>query len=299
MKKEIGGYLELEESTGRGYYPELFGVNLGRTALLWLMEARNCKKIYLPTYLCDSVTGACEKTEAEIEFYHMDEKLRPLFPEKKLPEGEYLIVDHTHAFFQRPLPGVDTLYSCRKFLGVSDGAYLSTDARLNPEAKPLDHSMGRLEHILGRYEYDAGTFYQKMLDNAADYHEMEIRRMSRLTGNLLHSMDYPYIKAKREENYHLLAELLPSESIFNEVVPEGPFAYPYYHKDGLALRKWLAGRKIFVPTYWRNIIDHFGEDTMEYDWAANVLPLPCDQRYGEEEMRYIADSIREWEETKA
>ena len=57
--------------------------------------------------------------------------------------------------------------------------------------------MGRLEHILGRYEYDAGTFYQKMLDNAADYHEMEIRRMSRLTGNLLRSMDYPYIKAKK------------------------------------------------------------------------------------------------------
>ena len=90
MKKEIGGYLELEESTGQGYYPGLLGVNLGRTALLWLMEARNCKKIYLPTYLCDSVTGACEKTEAEIEFYHMDEKLRPLLPEKKLPEGEYL-----------------------------------------------------------------------------------------------------------------------------------------------------------------------------------------------------------------
>ena len=49
MKKEIGGYLELEESTGQEYYPELCGVNLGRTALLWLMEVRNCKKIYLPT----------------------------------------------------------------------------------------------------------------------------------------------------------------------------------------------------------------------------------------------------------
>ena len=129
MKKEIGGYLELEESTGQGYYPGLLGVNLGRTALLWLMEARNCKKIYLPTYLCDSVTGACEKTEAEIEFYHMDEKLRPLLPEKKLPEGEYLylvnyygqlkddrireykeiygniIVDHTHAFFRNRCQG--------------------------------------------------------------------------------------------------------------------------------------------------------------------------------------------------
>ena len=29
MKKEIGGYLELEESTGQGYYPGLLGVNLG------------------------------------------------------------------------------------------------------------------------------------------------------------------------------------------------------------------------------------------------------------------------------
>lgn len=45
MKKEIGGYLELEESTGQEYYPELCGVNLGRTALLWLMEARNCKNL--------------------------------------------------------------------------------------------------------------------------------------------------------------------------------------------------------------------------------------------------------------
>ena len=93
----------------------------------------------------------------------------------------------------------DTLYSCRKFLGVSDGAYLSTDAELEPEKKPLDHSMGRMEHILGRYEYDAGTFYQKMLDNAANYHEMEIRRMSRLTGNLLRTMDYSGIKARREQ----------------------------------------------------------------------------------------------------
>ena len=124
----------------------------------------------------------------------MDEGLHPVLEERTLPEGEYLylvnyygqltddkirkykkiygniIVDHTHAFFQKPLPGVDTLYSCRKFLGVSDGAYLSTDAELEPEKKPLDHSMGRMEHILGRYEYDAGTFYQKMLDNAANYH---------------------------------------------------------------------------------------------------------------------------------
>ncbi len=30
-------------------------------------------------------------------------------------------------------------------------------------------------------------------------------------------------KKKREENYRILGELLPSESIFNQTVPEGPF----------------------------------------------------------------------------
>ena len=323
MKKEIGGYFELEDFGGKEYYPNLYKVNLGRTALRWLLEGRGYTKIYLPVFLCESVTEACEQRGIRISRYQLDAELNVLLPRKKLGESECLylvnyygqltdekilayqkifgniIVDHTHAFFQKPLPGVDTLYSCRKFLGVSDGAYLSTDAELEPEKKPLDHSMGRMEHILGRYEYDAGTFYQKMLDNAANYHEMEIRRMSRLTGNLLRTMDYSGIKTRREKNYRLLAQLLPSRNAFTGEVPEGPFAYPYYHKNGLELRHWLAGRKIFVPTNWRNILEEFDRDTMEYDWAANVLPLPCDQRYGAEEMQYIADSIREWEETES
>ena len=323
MKKEIGGYFELEDFGGKEYYPNLYKVNLGRTALRWLLEGRGYTKIYLPVFLCESVTEACEQHGIRISRYQLGAELNVLLPRKKLGESECLylvnyygqltdekilayqkifgniIVDHTHAFFQKPLPGVDTLYSCRKFLGVSDGAYLSTDAELEPEKKPLDHSMGRMEHILGRYEYDAGTFYQKMLDNAANYHEMEIRRMSRLTGNLLRTMDYSGIKTRREKNYRLLAKLLPSRNAFTGKVPEGPFAYPYYHKNGLELRHWLAGRKIFVPTNWRNILEEFDRDTMEYDWAANVLPLPCDQRYGAEEMQYIADSIREWEETES
>ena len=29
-------------------------------------------------------------------------------------------------------------------------------------------------------------------------------------------------------------------------------------------------------------------DSLEYHWAADILPLPCDQRYGPEEMEYMA-----------
>ena len=98
--------------------------------------------------------------------------------------------------------------------------------------------------------------------------------------------------------------------------------YQFLGRDTLALRcsaqESLFIRKVFrkrdflwceinftnpVGLAENHICDHFLEefdrDTMEYDWAANVLPLPCDQRYGAEEMQYIADSIREWEETES
>ena len=142
MKKEIGGYFELEDFGGKEYYPNLYKVNLGRTALRWLLEGRGYTKIYLPVFLCESVTEACEQHGIRISRYQLDAELNVLLPRKKLGESECLylvnyygqltdekilayqkifgniIVDHTHAFFQKPLKGVDTLYSCRKFWGV-------------------------------------------------------------------------------------------------------------------------------------------------------------------------------------
>lgn len=315
MKQEIGGYLELESFHGEEYYPDLVKVNLGRTALSWLLESRKIETLYLPFFLCDSVIDACRRCGISLIFYSLDDTLTPLLPsDLSLGPNEYLylvnyygqltderimdfknrygnlIVDHTHAFYQRPLPGVDTLYSCRKFFGLSDGAYLSTDAILT-SGKPQDHSAERMGHILGRFEKDAGTYYQKMLDNAATYHQMEIRTMSRLTQNLLKAIDYSQIRQKRNENYACLRKLLPSDSPFTRTTPDGPFAYPYFHKNGIALRKALAREKIFVPTNWSNVIRDCAPDSPEYQWAADILPLPCDQRYGREEMQRIADVI--------
>lgn len=319
IMKEIGGYFQLEEMPGEEYYPDLYRVNLGRTALLWLLKSRRCRKILLPYFLCGSVVHTCQENQIETEFYHLNEKLEVLYPKEQLPEGEYLylvnyygqlsdsriseykkiygniIVDHTHAFFQKPLKGIDTLYSCRKFWGVSDGAYLSTDTSLT-ENKTVDYSAERMKHILGRYEHNAGTYYKDMLENAAKYDGMELRQMSKLTQNLLKAVDYDRAKKKREENYRILGELLPSESIFNQTVPEGPFAYPYFHADGMKLRRYLAEKKIFVPTYWKNIIENSETKSLEYTWAANILPLPCDQRYSVEDMKYMASVVRECEE---
>ena len=45
--KEIGGYFQLEEMPGEEYYPDLYRVNLGRTALLWLLKSRRISGAYL------------------------------------------------------------------------------------------------------------------------------------------------------------------------------------------------------------------------------------------------------------
>ena len=88
MKKEIGGYFQLEELQGTEYYPDLYRVNLGRTALLWLLQTKGYKKIILPVFLCASVTETCEENHIQIEFYHLDENLNVKYPRRKLDEDE-------------------------------------------------------------------------------------------------------------------------------------------------------------------------------------------------------------------
>ena len=91
MKQEIGGYLELEVFHGEEYYPDLAKVNLGRTALCWLLESRKIETLYLPFFLCDSVIDACLRQGIHVNFYSLNEDLTPALPsDLSLHPGEYL-----------------------------------------------------------------------------------------------------------------------------------------------------------------------------------------------------------------
>ena len=59
------------------------------------------------------------------------------------------------------------------------------------------------------------------------------------------------------------------------------------------VRKALAERDIFVQTNWSYLLTDAPEDSLDRRWSADILPLPVDQRYGEQEMRAIADAVRE------
>jgi len=310
--KEIGGYFGLEDFQGQEYYHDLVAVNNARNALIYIVRARRIKKLYIPYFLCESVSIACQKECCSYEFYHIDRDFKPVF-EKSLEIGEYLyvvnyygqldkeyiselkekygriILDNVQAFFARPTDGIDTVYSCRKFFGVPDGGYVATDVVLDEEISQ-DVSMDRMKHVLGRYEGAcAGDYYNEFKANDHAFMDLELRAMSKLTHNILRAVDYENVKKKREENFAKLHSALEDMNLLKIKPCEGPYAYPFYFKDGMKLKKLLAQNKIFVATLWPNVLSMDG--TIEKDYAENILPLPCDQRYSHEDMMRIIKEI--------
>lgn len=315
--KEIGGYMELERLTGIEYHDGLYRFNLGRTALVWLLEKLNCRKLYAPIYDCDTVANSVTAAGLDVSLYHIDENLDPVLGEDfTLGDDEWLyiinyygqfdeerirgyqkrygriIVDNAQAYFVHPVGDIPTIYSCRKFLGVCDGAYLSAPLLEFDEDLPQDNSIDRMRYLVGRLEFGARGFYSDMLDECSKFADARPMKMSLFTENVLRGLDYENIRKRRVSNYRTLRELLPSDNPFTKKEPFGPFAYPYYHENGVALRKYLAENNIFVPTNWSYLISSSPEEWLEHRWSADILPLPVDQRYSDEEMKQIAEMVK-------
>ena len=203
-----------------------------------------------------------------------------------------VIVDNAQSYFQPPLPGVDTLYTCRKYFGVADGAFLYTDSVLGEEL-PQDESFERMRFLLGRYERTAAEFYGEYAANNELFYTEPIKRMSRLTANLLHGIDYAFVKARREENYRTLHRALGGINGLALSDQPGSFMYPLLLENGAAIRKKLQQEKIYIPTLWPDVFGWCGEADTEYKLAANILPLPIDQRYDADDMRILAAAVKE------
>ena len=312
MHKEIGGYLELERFTGPMLHEKALALSSGRACLSYLIEQRKIRKIALPDFNCDIVEAVCRAHEVKIRFYPVEANLRPKTLQTEEDEWLYLvnfygqlsadelqriaacvprlIVDNAQAYFDLPLKGVDTLYTCRKFLGVPDGGFLYTEA---PEKTlPADESRERMGFVLGRFERPAGEYFAAAAQNNDDL-SMEPKSMSELTKNLLHAVDYDRVKTKRTENFRLLHEGLGSVNCLNLRVTEGAYAYPLMLPEGQKIRKKLIEQKIFVPMLWPNVPEQQPADSEACRLAEQILPLPCDQRYGAEEMAFIIKAVRD------
>lgn len=313
--REYGGYIELENNHGSMLHEDAVALNCGRNALEYLCEAKKIKKLYLPYFLCSSVPNLCEKIGVEYSYYHIDKDFKPLF-QQNLCDDEWLyvvnfygqldnnylhslkltygriIVDNAQSYFQPPVEGVDTLYTCRKYFGVADGAFLYTDARLDREI-PQDESFERMHFLLGRYERSANEFYSEYIANNKLFATEPVKKMSRLTENLLRGVDYDFVQNRRTENFRFLHGWYADMNHLTLTVPRGAFMYPLYIENGASIRKELQKKKIYIPTLWSAVFEICAETELEYDMAMDILPLPVDQRYSKDDLYLMIQEIRE------
>lgn len=314
--KEIGGFFELENFAGEEYYNDLISLNNGTNAVLYLLKTKKrIKKVYIPYFLCDSISNMLQNYGFKFEYYQINSDFTPLF-NKSLEEDEYLyivnyfgqisnkeisflklkferiILDNTQAFFQVPIKGIDTFYSCRKFFGVPDGAYLSTNSILFNDLE-VDISKNRMNHILGRFEGTASNYYACFKKTEKLFDDEPIKKMSKLTHNLLSAINYERVRNIREKNYIYLEKKLKGRNKLQLKMPSGPFSYPFYIDNGYEIKKELEKKKIYLPTLWPNVLENTNESSVEYKFTRNILSLPCDQRYKEEDMEYIIKCIDE------
>ena len=310
----IGGYFSLELPLHEEYHKDALRLNTGRNCLEYILRARGYKKVYVPYYTCEAVMEPINKLGVPYEHYHIDIhfEIRDRFTVKdgeallytnyfglkqryveQLAEkvGTRLIVDNTQAFYAKPLPGIDTFYTCRKFFGVPDGAYLYTDEKMDEEFEQ-DYSYDRVAHLVKRIDLSAEEGFKdfRRVDDGLD--NQPILKMSKLTQRIMQSIDYGAVAAQRRKNYTLLNEALGKENNLELPLDEDavPMVYPYLAPIK-GMREKLIENKIFVARYWPNVLDWCLNEDLEYLLAYQMQPLPIDQRYEEEEIKKIIEIV--------
>lgn len=308
----IGGYFSLELPYGEEYHKNAIRLNTGRNCLEYILRARGYKKAYIPYYTCDVVLEPFKKLGICYEYYHVnldleisedlqlknDEALlytnyfglkQSYVKQLSAKYGKQLIIDNTQAFFAKPVVGIDTFYTCRKFFGVPDGAYLYIDKKLDEELEQ-DVSWDRMNFLNKRIDLGAEAGYGDFKGLSHSLSNQPIKRMSKLTQRMMQSIDYDTIAQRRRSNYLILQNSLVKGNDLKLPLEDDavPMVYPYFTQDE-GLREKLIGNKVFVARYWPNVLEWTNKDDIEYKLAFQTQHLPIDQRYDEEEMKYILD----------
>ncbi|MCM1307115.1 MAG: hypothetical protein NC223_00785 [Butyrivibrio sp.] len=234
-------------------------------------------------------------------------------------KGVIIAEDITHSMFVSGMREcADYRFgSIRKWCALPDGGVLlGARDKLRMRAGRLrentDFIRERLEAQKRKREYFARGSEGAPKDFIALYDGSEARldaqkgcyTMSEYTRERLGALDVEELVLSRRRNYGVLAEELADVCGIEAVYPKlsqnaVPLYFPIYvraDRDGLRLR--MRQRGIFLPVIWpippmleKTVSEEVGKI---YD---TVLAVPCDQRYTGEDMRFIADAVRQ--ETEA
>lgn len=247
---EIGSFIELQFYKGKEFYNQdidIARLNTGRAAIWHAFRMTGCKAIWIPYYQCDTVRETLLEYGVEVKYYHTDWNFNPIdlspmddeavlfvnyygvMSHKRMVDlanqSKNPIIDNCQAFFNKPIDGAMNIYSCRKFVGTPDGAYvIGKDAHKYVEKYPQCYSSDTATFLLMRIEYGCeGKAYEARSINEHRIDGEPVMKMSKLTRAILDGTDYEYIKRCRRDNFVFAHDML---GCINKINP-----LQYYDED--------------------------------------------------------------------
>jgi len=315
--EEIGCHFKLENIIGNKYHDTMLMLSSGRNCLRYIIKERKIKNLFLPYFLCESLSEVAQEENVKINYYHVDNNLCPLdinvnelneysylylvnyyglVAEKidcLINEYKYVIVDNTHDFFNKNKHNADVIYNYRKYFGVPDGACIvSNDLLRNPNYQ-IGTSLDKIIEIVSRDETGEFFHYPTFLEADKHFRNEELRYMSNFTNNYLNAIDYNYALKRRLENYKILLGELSKYNKLQLNDKKLTFMYPLLVDDGDNLRSYLKENQIYSIKLWPNVYWN-GANKDEIVRVENTVLLPIDQRYHIDEMMYVSTVINNY-----
>lgn len=320
MQDMMGGFFAPELPRHANFpYPEgecCVWTESGRAALeclLWNMPTPP-RRAWVPRMACNTLCEPLLRCGIPLHRYGCDEQFRPRLPEKAGQEDLLIlinyfgvmeemvanaaarfpgmvIVDATMALYSPPPPGVPAFYSPRKFSGVPDGGVALAPFALTKQPAELSASAARALFMLERLEHGAGAALPASLEAEAGL-SRPARRISPLTRQLLHSIDYAAAAQRRLENYAMLHRHLAGLNRLRLPLhpTHAPMCYPLV--SGIPeLRDALVEAGVALPLFWPEVVETTDASAPENKLARTLLPLPLDQRYTAADMEHLAALI--------
>ena len=146
-------------------------------------------------------------------------------------------------------------------------------------------------HLIKRLGGTAETGYQDFKHAEHSLDNMEPHGMSTITHRLLRSVNFEAARSARNRNFAYLRKYLDiTNTLTLPAEVDGPQCYPYL-PDHPVHKNTLIRNRIFVATYWPDVLARVSQDSFEAQLVSQCLPIPCDQRYSEDTLSRIFDLL--------
>ncbi|MDA8097992.1 MAG: hypothetical protein M0042_00025 [Nitrospiraceae bacterium] len=311
----------------------------GRCAIWLLIDLLRPARVWVPSYLCrEGILEAIDPAATSHRFYEVngdlsvpeDQWTNEILPgdlvilidyfgfshdraiaARAKEQGAWILEDACQALLSSHVgAGADfVLFNIVKWIGVPDGAILRF-----PESVTVPDGSLRmpspswwfkaLQASVLRREFDDGVPTRRWFELFRQTEDTMPRgpfAMSELSQMITRKgVDYSVVAERRRNNYQKLLNRLDAFALFPNLDPDVvPLGFPVRVDRRDAVRQRLFDQLIYPPVHWHldGVVPRHFDESLRL--SRTIMTLPCDQRYGEEDMERMAEIFLQSSESPA